>query len=48
MPLRERQEIQKMLRRLSAWESVRVSHADARHTAAHYSAPSELNLRKMV
>ena len=50
MPLRERQEIQEMLWRLSAWQvnPARVSHADAPHTAAHPSAASELNLRKMT
>ena len=37
MPLREQQEIQEMLRRLSVWESSRVSHADGPHTATYLS-----------
>lgn len=46
MPLRERQEIQEMLRRLSAWHVARISHTGASHTAAYPPVPSELNPRK--
>ena len=45
--VRQRQEIQEMLRRLSAWESW-LSHADAPHTAGYPSVPSELNLRRIA
>jgi hypothetical protein len=55
MPLWERQEIQEMLRSLSAWQvnpahvsHADVSHADTPHTAAYPSTASELNLRKMA
>jgi hypothetical protein len=47
MPLSERQEIQEMLRRLSAW-LVRASQAGGLRPAAYLSVQSELNLRKTV
>lgn len=46
MPLWERQEIQEMLRWLSAYWPAGVSHSDAPHTVAYPSDPNELNLRK--
>jgi hypothetical protein len=45
MPLRERQEIQEMLRRLTGGPASRLARCPP-HTTAYRSAPSELNLRK--
>jgi hypothetical protein len=44
MPLRERQEIQEMLRRLTGGPGSRLARCP--HTTAYRSARSELNLRK--
>jgi hypothetical protein len=50
MPLRERQEIQEVLRCLSAWQVNPGPHLSRwhPHTTAYPSAPSQLNLRNTV
>jgi hypothetical protein len=48
MPLRQRQEVQEVLRCLTRGPQADVRHTDLCHIRAHPSCPGELNLRKAV
>ena len=48
MPLRQRQEIQEVLRRLTPASQAGVRHTDLCRLREHPSCPGELNLRKAV